>query len=78
MEYAGNTIPAGTLFMVSPAIAHRLPEVFAARAREAKPHHNALIGFGGGKAPDYGSWRSDAETPCRVCHRRRADVSVFR
>ena len=29
MEYAGQTVPADTLAMVSPAVSHRLPEVFA-------------------------------------------------
>ncbi len=78
MEYAGNTVPVGTLAMMSPAVSRRLPPVFAAPAREDERHHNALIRFGGGKAPDYGSWRSGPDTPCRVCHRRRADARVFR
>ncbi len=78
MEYAGNKVPVGTLFMVSPAVVHRLPEVFAAPVREDKRYHNERTGFAGGTAPDCGSWRPGPETPCLVCHRRRADVSVFR
>ena len=122
MEYAGHTVPAGTLAMVSPAVSHRLPEVFAAPQRfaperfappasEDKQHHYALIGFGGGKhrcmgkhfaylqlkaiwtvlldrfeffgdaevpAPDYGSWVTGPETPCRVRYRPRTEPSVFR
>ncbi len=60
MEYSGYTVPAGALAMVSPAVSHRLPEVFADPERfaperfappasEDKQHHYALIGFGGGK-----------------------------
>ncbi|MCY4155638.1 MAG: cytochrome P450 [Gammaproteobacteria bacterium] len=60
LEYAGHELPAGTLAMVSPAVSHRLPHVFAdperfAPARFAPPssehkqHHYALIGFGGGR-----------------------------
>ena len=122
MRYAGHTVPAGSLAMVSPAVSHRLPEVFndpdrfaperfAPPASEDKQHHYALIGFGGGKhrcmgkhfaylqlkaiwsvlldrfefrgdgavpAPDYGSWVTGPETPCRVRYRRRTETSVFR
>ena len=121
MRYAGHTVTAGTLAMVSPAVSHRLPDVFAdperfvperfaAPASEDKQHHYALIGFGGGKhrcmgkhfaylqlkaiwsvlldrfdfsgdgavpAPDYGSWVTGPEIPCRVRYRRRAEASVF-
>ena len=60
LHYAGQTVPAGTLAMVSPALSHRLPHVFAEPERfapdrfappssEHKQHHYALIGFGGGK-----------------------------
>ena len=122
LEYAGHTVPADTLAMVSPAVSHRLPEVFADPERfvperfappasEDKQHHYALIGFGGGKhrcmgkhfaylqlkaiwavlldrfdffggaevpGPDYGSWVTGPETPCRVRYRRRTEASVFR
>ncbi len=122
LEYAGHTVPAGTLAMVSPAVSHRLPEVFADPERfdperfappasEDKQHHYALIGFGGGKhrcmgkhfaylqlkaiwavlldrfdffgdaevpGPDYGSWVTGPETPCRVRYRRRTEASAFR
>ena len=60
LNFAGYTVPAGTLAMVSPAVSHRLPHVFADPERfnperfappagEDKQHHYALIGFGGGK-----------------------------
>lgn len=60
LHYRGYTIPAGTLAMVSPAVAHRVPHLFAAPdefsperfappASEDKQHHYSLIGFGGGK-----------------------------
>ncbi|MCY3997002.1 MAG: cytochrome P450 [Rhodobacter sp.] len=60
LSYKGGVVPAGTMAMVSPAVSHRLPGVFAdperfnpARfappASEMKQHHYALIGFGGGK-----------------------------
>ena len=121
LHYAGHTVPAGTLAMVSPALSHRLPQVFAdpdrfAPARFAPPsgehkqHHYALIGFGGGKhrcmgehfaymqlkaiwsvlldhfdfqldgafpAPNYGSWVTGPEEPCRVRYERRAQPGVF-
>lgn len=60
LRYRGQVVPAGTMAMVSPAVAHRLPHVFAdperffpdrfaAPASEHKQHPCALIGFGGGK-----------------------------
>ena len=60
LRHAGCTVPAGTLAVVSPAVSHRLPHVFAEPERfdperfappagEDKQHHYALIGFGGGK-----------------------------
>ena len=60
MCYGDYLVPAGTLAMVSPAVSHRLPHIFAdpdrfdpdrfgTPAREDKQHHYALIGFGGGK-----------------------------
>ncbi len=60
MRYRDVVVPAGALAMVSPAVSHRLPELFsdpdhynpdryAAPAREDKQHPYALIGFGGGK-----------------------------
>lgn len=57
-ELHGYRIPKGWLTMLCPAVAHRLPQVFAdpdrydpdrfgpGRAEDRKPH--ALIGFGGG------------------------------
>ncbi len=59
-EYNSYTVPAGSLAMVSPAAAHRLPhlfsepdqfypERFAPPGREDKRHRYTLIGFGGGK-----------------------------
>ena len=60
LHYGGYTVPAGTLAVVSPAVSHRLPHIFAdperfspdrfaAPASEDKQHHFTLIGFGGGK-----------------------------
>ncbi len=60
MCYEGMSIPAGTLAIVSPAVSHRLPHVFAnpdqfnpdrfaPPASEGKQHQFALIGFGGGR-----------------------------
>ena len=60
LVYRDRVVPAGTLAMVSPAVSHRLPQVFAdpdrflpdrfaAPAHEDKQHQYALIGFGGGK-----------------------------
>ena len=60
MVYRDHVIPAGTLAMVSPAVSHRLPDVFsdperflpdrfAPPAHEDKQHQYTLIGFGGGK-----------------------------
>ncbi len=57
--YGGFVVPAGGLALVSPAAAHRIPEVFAEPDRydpdrfapgreEDKKHKHALIGFGGG------------------------------
>ncbi|MCA6094840.1 cytochrome P450 [Streptomyces sp. SCA3-4] len=55
----GHRVPAGSLVMVSPAVAHRMPEVFrdpdrfdpsrygAGRTEHHRPY--GLIGFGGGK-----------------------------
>ena len=59
-HYRGVFVPSGTMAMVSPAVAHRLPQVFADPERffpdrfappasEDRQHHYALIGFGGGK-----------------------------
>jgi len=59
-EFKGHAVPAGSLAMVSPAVSHRIPGIFAdpARcdpARFAPPREEdrrtpyALIGFGGGK-----------------------------
>ncbi len=60
MHYGDYRVPAGTLAMVSPAVAHRLPHIFsdpdrfypdrfAPPANEGKEYQHALIGFGGGK-----------------------------
>lgn len=60
MPYGNYLVPEGALAMVSPAVSHRLPDLFgepdrfdpdrfAPPAREDKQHHYALIGFGGGK-----------------------------
>ena len=122
LRYGGRPVPAGTMAMVSPAVSHRLPHLFADPERffpdrfappacEDKQHHYALIGFGGGKhacmgkhfayqqlkaiwtvlldrfdffldggfpRPNYGSWVTGPETPCRVRYRRRSEPSVFR
>ncbi|QLE70257.1 cytochrome P450 [Streptomyces rectiverticillatus] len=55
----GHRVPAGSLVMISPAVAHRMPEVFrdpdrfdpsrygAGRCEHRRPY--GLIGFGGGK-----------------------------
>ena len=122
MRYADYVVPEGALAMVSPAVSHRLPHLFAnpdrfnpdrfaPPAREDRQHHYTLIGFGGGKhrcmgkhfaemqvkaiwtalldrfdlslatdfpAPNYGSWVTGPETPCRLRYRRRSQGSVFR
>lgn len=60
LTYRGHVIPRGTLAMVSPAVSHRLsnvfndpeqfdPDRFADPRNEDKQHQYALIGFGGGK-----------------------------
>ena len=60
LRYGGHVVPAGAMAMVSPAVSHRLPHLFADPERfspdrfappacEDKQHHYALIGFGGGK-----------------------------
>ncbi len=60
MRYGDYVVPSGSLAMVSPAVSHRLPHLFAdpdrfdpdrfaPPAREDKQHHYSLIGFGGGK-----------------------------
>jgi sterol 14-demethylase len=59
-ELGGYVIPAGDLVLVSPAVSHRIPEIFANPERYdpdrfAPPREEdrrtpyALIGFGGGK-----------------------------
>jgi len=59
-EFDGHVVPAGDLVMVSPAVSHRIPEIFADPSRydpdrfappreEDRRSPNALIGFGGGK-----------------------------
>jgi len=122
VRYRDYIVPAGTLAMVSPAVSHRLPHVFADPERfapdrfappacEDKQHQYALIGFGGGKhrcmgkhfaylqlkaiwtvlldrfdfhldtafpAPNYGSWVTGPETPCRLRYRRRSQGSIVR
>ena len=122
LRYGRHVVPAGTMAMVSPAVSHRLPHVFADPERffpdrfappagEDRQHPYALIGFGGGKhacmgknfaymqlkaiwtvlldrfdftpgggfpRPNYGSWVTGPERPCRVRYRRRAQPSVFR
>ncbi len=122
LRYGDHVVPAGAMAMVSPAVSHRLPHLFADPERfnpdrfappacEDKQHHYALIGFGGGKhrcmgkhfaylqlkaictvlldrfdlhldaafpAPNYGSWVTGPETPCRVRYRRRSQAGVFR
>jgi sterol 14alpha-demethylase len=59
-EFHGHVVPTGDLAMVSPAVSHRIPEIFAdpsrydpdrfapAREEERRTPY-ALIGFGGGK-----------------------------
>jgi sterol 14-demethylase len=65
-DYAGYAVPAGSLAMVSPAVSHRIPEVFGEPDRydpdrfapprlEDKKSLFALIGFGGGKHRCIGS-----------------------
>ena len=60
LNYRGYKIPVGTLAMVSPAVAHRVPHLFSdpntfspnrfePPASEDKQHRYTLIGFGGGK-----------------------------
>ncbi|MCY4155952.1 MAG: cytochrome P450 [Gammaproteobacteria bacterium] len=60
LRYAGHNVPEGTLAVVSPALSHRLPHLFAGPHQfdperfapprsEAKQHLYTLIGFGGGK-----------------------------
>ena len=60
LRYRGQVVPANTMAIVSPAVAHRLPHVFADPERfypdrfappqnEDRQHPYALIGFGGGK-----------------------------
>jgi len=60
LTYADRTVPAGALAVVSPALSHLLPNVFADPEKfnpdrfappssEEKQHPYALIGFGGGK-----------------------------
>jgi sterol 14alpha-demethylase len=60
MEYGGRTLPKGSLAMVSPAAAHRIPEIFknphafdpdryAPGREEDRKQLYSLIGFGGGK-----------------------------
>ena len=122
VRYRDYIVPVGTLAMVSPAVSHRLPHVFADPERfspdrfappacEDKQHQYALIGFGGGKhrcmgkhfaylqlkaiwtvlldrfdfhldtafpAPNYGSWVTGPETPCRLRYRRRSQGSLVR
>jgi sterol 14-demethylase len=59
-EFSGQVVPAGDLAMVSPAVSHPIPEIFADPScydpdRYAYPREEdrrtpyALIGFGGGK-----------------------------
>ncbi len=60
LRYGDYTVPAGSLAAISPAVSHRLPEVFAdpesfnpdrftPPSSGEKQHPYALIGFGGGK-----------------------------
>ncbi len=60
LRYKDHVVPAGAMAMVSPAVAQRLPHLFAdpdrfnpdrfaPPASEGKQHHYALISFGGGK-----------------------------
>lgn len=56
-EYNGYVVPTGALLCATPAVSHRLPEVFAdperfdpdRYARPAENDHAAWISFGGGK-----------------------------
>jgi sterol 14-demethylase len=59
-EFGGHVVPAGDLVMISPAVSHRISEIFATPSRYdpgrfAPPREEdrrtpyALIGFGGGK-----------------------------
>ncbi len=121
LTYRGQVVPEGTLAMVSPAVSHKLKEVFAnpdvfdpdrfaTPRNEDKTHQYALIGFGGGKhrcmgknfaimqikalwtvlldrfdftlpsvfpVPNYGSWVTGPQEPCRLRYRRRTEASVF-
>ena len=121
LRFGDYDVPTGALAMVSPAVSHRLPDVFADPERfhpdrfappasEDRQHRYALIGFGGGKhlcmgkhfaiaqlkaiwtvlldrfdwfldtempAPNYGSWVTGPEEPCRVRYRRRSQASAF-
>jgi sterol 14-demethylase len=122
MRYGDYEVPAGCLAMVSPAVSHRLPQLFAEPdrfnpdrfsppAQEDKQHHYSLIGFGGGKHrcmgkhfaemqvqaiwtvlfdrfelslesefpdPNYGSWVTGPETPCRLRYQRRTQGRVLK
>ncbi|MCY4170003.1 MAG: cytochrome P450 [Bacteroidetes bacterium] len=60
MQYKDQVVDEGALAMVSPAVSHRLPELFKdpekfhpqrfdEPRKEHKQHHYSLIGFGGGK-----------------------------
>ncbi len=60
LQYKDHVVSAGTMAMVSPAVSHRLPDIFPEPERffpdrfapprsELRQHHYALIGFGGGK-----------------------------
>ncbi len=60
LRFRDQVIPAGTLAIVSPAVAHKVPQLFAnpdefnpnrfaPPASEDKRHRYSLIGFGGGK-----------------------------
>jgi len=60
LQYKDHVVSPGTLAMVSPAVSHRLPDLFenpnefvperfAPPRSEHKQHHYTLIGFGGGK-----------------------------
>ncbi len=121
LRFGDYDVPAGALAMVSPAVSHRLPDVFADPERfhpdrfappasEDRQHRYALIGFGGGKhlcmgkhfaiaqlkaiwtvlldrfdwfldtempAPNYGSWVTGPEEPCRVRYRRRSRAGAL-
>ncbi|MCY3852601.1 MAG: cytochrome P450 [Gammaproteobacteria bacterium] len=60
LRYKDHVVPTGAMAMVSPAVAHRLPHLFAdpdrfnpdrfaPPASENRQHHYAMISFGGGK-----------------------------